>query len=144
MGFIEKLKLLFKARQPAIDIINEVKEVKAGYKTVPFWITLIGSALSLVAALQGMVPASVSLVATTALTFFYNVLRGATKADTTAQKPLIQTTEFWLGVLGQVSAALVALKQGGVNPAWLTTASTAVGIAMAAGQNLAGQQPTAK
>lgn len=142
MGLIEKLKLLFKARQPLTDIITEVKEIKAGYKTLPFWITLLGTLLTLVAALQGVIPASAALVVTTILTFLYNVLRGATKANVPGQKPVLQTTEFWIGVLGFLSTAITTLQSGGVNPAWMTTAMAVIGMAMAAAQNLAGQQPT--
>lgn len=142
MGLIEKIKLLFKARQPAIDIINEVKGVKSGWKTIPFWITLLGSAIALVAALKGFIPLEASLVSTTALTFLYNVLRGATKADVPGTKPILQTSEFWLGVLAQLSNAFLALQTGGISPEWIVTASGVVSLAMGAAQNLAGQQPT--
>jgi hypothetical protein len=142
MGLIEKIKLLFKARQPVTDIINQVKEVKAGWKTLPFWITLLGSAGALVAALQGFIPATAALVATTVLTGFYNILRGATKTDVASTKPVLQTTEFWLGVLGTIGSAIVSLQAGGINPAWFATASTVIGAAMAAGQNLAAQTPS--
>ncbi len=143
MGFMEKLKLLFKVRVPATDLINEVQAAKTGWKTIPFWITLIGTLLSFVAALKGIIPPTAALVVTTALTLFYNVLRGATKADVSGTKPIFQTTEFWIGVLSQVANAIVTLQTGGVNPQWLATTATIVAAAMAAGQNLAGQQPNA-
>lgn len=142
MGFIEKLKLLFKARKPVTDIINEVKQVKSGYKTIQFWVTVLGSGVSLIGALNGFIPASVALIASTALVTFYNILRGATKADIPGTKPILQTTEFWVSVLSQLAAAIVALQSGGINPAWFATASMIISAAMAAGQNLAGQQPT--
>ena len=141
MGFIEKLKLLFKARQPATDLINEIKDIKAGWKTLPFWVTVLGTLIALVAAAQGVIPATASLVIITVLTAFYNILRGATKANTPGVKPVLQTTEFWLGVLSQISNAILALKGGGINPEWFTTAEAIIGAAMAAGQNLAAQQP---
>ena len=142
MGLIEKLKLLFKARQPLTDIITEVKGIKAGYKTVPFWVTLLGTLLALVGALQGVIPATAALVVTTTLTFAYNVLRGATKANVPGQKPVLKTTEFWIGVLGFLTTAITSLQAGGINPAWMTTAMSIIGMAMAAAQNLSGQQPT--
>jgi len=142
MGLLEKIKLLFKARKPATDIINEVGQIKSGWKTIPFWVTLLGTLISLVAALEGFIPASTALIATTALTAIYNILRGATKTDITGTKPVVQSTEFWLGVLGQLSNAAVTLKTGGIAPHWLVTAETFISAAMAAGQNLAGQQPS--
>lgn len=142
MGFIEKLKLLVKARKPVTDIINEAKEIKTGYKTVQFWVTVLGSGVALVGALEGFIPASAGLVASTVLVTFYNILRGATKADVASTKPIVQTTEFWVSVLSQLGAAIVALQSGGINPSWFAAASMMISVAMAAGQNLAGQQPT--
>jgi len=142
MGFIEKLKLLFKVRKPATDLINEVRQVKSGWKTIPFWVSVLGTLLAVVASLKGLIPATSALVITTVLTMFYQILRGATKADLTSTKPVFQTSEFWLGVLSQIANALTALKTGGINPTWLATASGLVAAAMAAGQNLAGQQPS--
>lgn len=143
MGLIEKLKLLFKERQPATDLINEVKQVKSGWKTLPFWIAVVGTLGAAAAGLDGIIPASAVLISTTVLTMFYNILRGATKADLAGTKPIFQTSEFWLSVLSQVSNAITSLKTGGINPAWLTSAGGLVAAAMAAGQNLAAQQPNA-
>lgn len=143
MGLIEKIKLLFRFRQPATDLINEVQQVKAGYKTLPFWVTIIGTLGSFVAAAQGLIPATAALVTGTVLTALYNILRGATKADAPGVKPIFQTSEFWMGVLNEISNAFMALKTGGINPQWLVTAQTVIAAAMAAGQNLAGQSPNA-
>lgn len=142
MGFIEKLKLLFKARKPITDIIHQVDTVKSGWKTLPFWITFVGTLISLAAALEGAIPKVTALIIMAVLTFFYNVLRGATKASLTEQKPVFQTSEFWIGVIGSLSACLTSIQSGGVNPIWLTTALGMIGVGMTAAQNLAGQSPT--
>jgi hypothetical protein len=142
MGFIEKLKLLFRARQPLTDLIVEVKQAKAGWKTLVFWVSVTATLGGLVAALQGIIPPSAELIGTTVIAAFYNILRGATKANNPEIKPLFQTSEFYLSVLTEISNAFVALKAGGINPTWMATALSVVGAAMAAGQNIAGQAPS--
>lgn len=144
MGLIEKLKLLFKARQPITDIITELKGVKSGWKTGAFWVSVLLSLTALVGALQGVIPVTAALIATTMITLIYNILRGAIKSQVPGQKPFFQTSEFWLSVLGSVSAAIVALQAGGVNPAWFKEALGAIGIiltSLGASQNISGQQP---
>ena len=61
MGLIEKLKLLFLANKPATDIVSELKGAQAFWKTIPFWVTLIGPFVFLVAALKGVVPVALLL-----------------------------------------------------------------------------------
>lgn len=144
MGLIEKLKLLIKARQPITDIITELKTVKSGWKTISFWVSVLASLLALVAALQGVIPGSVALVITTGITLIYNILRGAIKSQVSGQSPFFQTSEFWLSLLTGISTAIVALQTGGINPAWFKEALLAISViggSLAAGQNLAGQQP---
>ncbi len=142
MGLIEKMKLLFKARKPATDIINQVQGIKTGWKTWQFWAALVGSTGALVASLKGFIPLEASLIATTALTFLYNVLRGATKADVVGTKPLLQTSEFWMSILGYAQTALLALQTGGIDEKWVLMAAAFTTAALGMGQNLAGQQPT--
>ncbi len=142
MGLIEKLKLLFKARQPATDIINEVKTLKSGWKSWQAWATIFGSLLSLAAVFEGVLPKSTALIIVVALTFLYNIFRGAAKADVPSQKPFFKTSEWWITVGTYAMTAITMLQTGGVNPNWLATAGIVLGMAMGAGQNLAGQQPT--
>jgi hypothetical protein len=144
MGLIEKLKLLFKARQPVTDIINQVKEAKSGWKTWQFWATLVGSLGGLIVALKGFIPLEWSLILTTALTFLYNVLRGATKADVTGVKPLLQSSEFWISLLGYAQNALLALQTGGIDPKWVMESSAFITAGLGMAQNLAAQQPSSK
>jgi hypothetical protein len=141
MGLLEKLKLLLKARQPLTDIINEAKTVKSGWKTWQFWASVAGSLGGLVASLNGIIPLETSLVITTALTFLYNVLRGATKADTIGVKPLLQSSEFWLSILGYAQNALLALQTGGIDPKWVMESSAFITAGLGMAQNLAAQQP---
>ena len=141
MGLIDKLKLLFRARQPVTDLIQEVKNAKAGWKTWTFWLSVLATVGELIAALQGIIPVTAELIASTAITAIYNILRGATKASVPGTKPVLQTSEFWLGALTEISNAFVSLKTGGVNPTWMTTANGVVAAAMVFAQNLAGQQP---
>lgn len=147
MGVIEKLKLLFKVRKPVGAIIDQVKEAKSpltGWKTVAFWVTLLGSLASTAAALTGVVPAPVQLVATTVLSAFYNILRGLQKAESPEIKGTLRTTEFWLSALGEVQKGFVAVHAGGINPEWMSTATMIVGMALAAGQNLAARDVKAE
>jgi hypothetical protein len=149
MGLIEKLKLLFKMRQPATDLITEIKDVKSGWKTWQFWITLLGTLSALATACSGLLPLSTVLIITTVIaliTAVYNVWRGAVKSQTPGQKPFFQSSEFWVSVVSCASTAIVTLQTGGVNPKWFETAIAAITVilgSLGAGQNLAGQQPGA-
>jgi hypothetical protein len=141
MGAIEKLKLLFKAWKPAGEFINEVKGARKKYKTIPFWVSILGSGVAIVGALQGVIPATAAVVATATLTGLYNIVRGLDKADQEGTKPALATTEFWIGVLGIVSAQIVDVQTAGVNNAALVTAQSVIAAAMAAAQSLAANQP---
>lgn len=149
MGFIEKLKLLFKIRKPASDLIDQVKEAKSGWKTWQFWITTLGLLSAVVTAASGLIPMSYVIAITTAIaliTALYNVWRGAEKAQQPGQKPFFQTSEFWVSILACLATALMRLKSGGIDPKWSETAMSAITVilgSLGAGQNLAGQQPSA-
>lgn len=139
MSLFEKIALLFKANKPATQLVSQLKEAKAGYKTVSFWVTLLGTLLALIAAIKAVIPATTALVAITVITALYNVLRGLDKAGTDTNRGTFRSTEFWLAILGEASKAIVALQTGGVNPAWMASLSTIVAAAMAAAQNLSAQ-----
>lgn len=136
MTLIEKVKLLFVARKPAQDFVANVKEVKRGWKTIHFWVSLLGSAITLVGSLKGFVPAEASLIITTILMASYNIMRGFDKTDETIPRPTLRSTEMWMGIIGQLSNGIVALQQGGVNSAELAIASAVLAGAMATAQNL--------
>ena len=141
MSLIEKIKLLFKIKDPALKLIDGVKQFKSGYKTVTFWMTLLSGVLTLVGALKGFIPPEAALVVTVVLTAFYNFIRGFEKMDQNALRPMIRSTEFWAGVLGLVSTAIVNIQTGGVNPAWLVSMQSAIAAAMAGAQALGNQMP---
>jgi len=141
MGFIAKLKLLFKIQKPLGELAKSAKDVKSGWKTLKFWVTFLGTLASTAAALTGIIPPQAQLIATTILQALYNIVRGAEKMDSPDTKGLVTTTEFWLTTLGEVQKGIVAAQTGGINPEWFATASTIVGMALAAGQNLASHEP---
>jgi len=141
MGLISKLKLLIKTAKPVGQFINQVKGAKLKWKTIPFWGTLLGSAVSLVAALQGFIPVTVGIVITGVLTVLYNIIRGLDKADQEGVKPTWKSTEFWVGVLGIISTQIVNMQTQGINSEVLVTINSLIAAAMALAQNLGAQQP---
>lgn len=136
MSLWSKIKLLFVARKPAADFVANVKEVKRGWKTAHFWVSLLGSGIALLASLKGFIPAEVSLIVTTVLTTSYNIMRGFDKTDETVLHPPLRSTEMWMGILGQLGNGVLALQQGGVSGTELTVASAIIAGAMATAQNL--------
>lgn len=141
MGVIDKLKLLFKTAKPVGQFINEVKGAKLKYKTIPFWVSVLGSLIAIVGALNGVIPATLAVVITGALTALYNIIRGLDKADQVGVKPTWKTTEFWVGALGIIAAQITEIQTAGVSSNVLTTVSAVVAAAMALAQNLGAQQP---
>lgn len=144
MGLIAKLKLLLKIQKPAGQIIGQMKELndgKRGWKTLGFWVTLVGTLSSTTLALTGIIPAPVQLIVTTALQAIYNIMRGAQGADSLLIKGTLTTTEFGLSVLTEIQKGLVAVEAGGIRPEWMTAATGIVGASLAFGQNLACRAP---
>ena len=141
MGLIEKIKLLFKAQKPVGEFITQVKGARLKYKTIPFWVTLLGTGISLVGAVQGVIPATTAVVVSSLLTAAYNILRGADKMNQEGVKPPFRSTEFWLGALGIVGASLTEIQTAGVQSNVLTSCLALIAGAMAAAQNLGAQQP---
>lgn len=141
MSIIEKVKLLFKARKPTGELIEEIKTLKSGWKKVSFWLSVLSTLLSVAGALSGVIPPNVSVIINTVLTAFYNVLRGLDKSGEPGIRPPLQSTEFWQGILGEVSNAVVGLKAGGVDPQLLHTCEAIIAGLMAVAQNLGAHQP---
>ena len=136
MSLWDKVKLLFVARKPAADFLANVKAVKRGWKTIHFWVSLLGSGIALVASIKGFIPADVSLIITTVLVASYGVMRGLDKTDESIPHPPLRSTEFWIGVLGQLSNAVLALQQGGISSTHLVVAGTVIAGAMSIAQGL--------
>jgi hypothetical protein len=141
MTIIEKIKLLFAAKTPITELVNEAKQIKSGYKTVSFWVTVVASISSLVAALTGFIPVTAALIASTAITVVYNVLRAIQNAGVDGTVPLFQSSRFWVGILGIVLAGLTQLQTGGIDPKWVQASIAIIGAVMAGAQSLGAQQP---
>lgn len=138
MSLIAKIKLLFSAAKPAANLAGQLKEVGSGWKTIHFWVSLLGSAISLAASIKGFIPADISLIVTTALVASYNIMRGFDKTDSSVVHPPFQSTEFLMGLLAQLSNAVLALQQGGIASTHLVIAGTVLAGAMSIAQNLSG------
>lgn len=139
MGLWEKISLLFKANKPATELVGQLKEAQRGYKTLAFWVALLGTLLSLAAAVKAVIPVTAALIVITVLTAVYNVLRGLQKAGTDTNRGALVSTELWIGVMGEISKAVAALHAGGIDPTWLVSLGSINAAAMAAAQNLAAQ-----
>jgi len=142
MGMIAKLKLFFKSAKPVGQFVKQIKGAKKKWKTIPFWVTLLGSAGSVVASLNGIIPTEASVIITSLLAAGYNILRGLDKADQVGVKPAIRSSEFWIGAGAILSSSLQEIKGAGVESEALTIAMGLVAAAMAFGQNLGANEPT--
>lgn len=141
MSLIQKLKLLIQIRKPAGEIADALQSVKKTKKYVAFAVTVLGSLITAVSALNGLIPPIYAIIATTALQAAYNIIRGLDKADSAEVKGTLRTTEFWMTGLNEVQKVFLATQTQGINPEWLAMSSTVVGMALAAGQNLAARTP---
>lgn len=141
MGFLEKIKWLFKLNKPAGVVVDAVAEAKKTKKWFHFGVTLIGTLATTAATLTGVIDPKIQLIVVTVLQALYNIIRGADKADNQEIKGTFRTTEFWLTALSEVQKGIVATQAGGINPDWLASSSTVIGMALAAGQNLAARAP---
>jgi hypothetical protein len=143
MSIIEKIKLLFAIKKPVTKLVNEAKQIKSGWKTWEFWVTIIGGLISVTAALTGFIPATTSLIISTALGVIYNIVRAFQNAGIDGTTPVMQSTRFIAMIAGFIYAGLMALKTGGIDPAWISSAIAILGAIGAAAQSLGAQQPTA-
>lgn len=141
MSFIEKIKLLFKVKKPAGEIVDALQEAKKTKKWVHFTVTLLGILISTVAALAGVIPPQTQLIATTILQVIYNIVRGADKADNETIKGTLRTTEFYMTALTEMQKGIVMAQTGGINPEWFAMSSAIIGAALSFGQNLSARAP---
>lgn len=143
MTLIEKIKLLFKSVGPAGKFINQIKGAKLLFKTIPFWITTLSSAIALVASLQGFIPATTGVIIISVLTAAYNILRGLDKTNQEGVKPVLLSTEFWIGAAGILSTMIIDMQNAGISSQFLATVQTVLAGIMAAAQNIGANQPEA-
>jgi len=146
MSLIEKIKLLFAVKGPVTKLANDVKKITTGWKTLGFWVTTLGSAISVATAVTGFIPVTTALIVSTTLTVAYNVLRAFQNAGVDGVTPVMQSTRFITTVVGIVSAGLLSLQTGGVNPQWITASISVLAAVGAAAQALGAQgaQPQPK
>ena len=138
MGLFAKIKAAWAARK----VVNQMGEIKRGWKTLSFWVTLAGNLVTLAVTLKGMVPAIAGIVAMTALTAVYNILRGAQKSEEAGVRAWWKTTEFWMGIGTEAIKGITVLKAGGVNPEWFGFTSAVLAGAMTIARDLAHKEPT--
>lgn len=84
MNLIEQIKVLFRIRKPATDLLMEVKMVKSGWKTSEFWMTVVTQILAVVGALNGVIDPKTAATVVAALNAVYAVLRTLAKAPEAA------------------------------------------------------------
>jgi hypothetical protein len=142
MGIVDKIKLLFAVRKPAIELVGQMKQLKTGWKTLTWWISVFATLATLGTYAGGFLPATTALMVTVAITFVYQVLRAIKNADMVGTAPLFISTRLWSGILAIASASLLSLQAGGIDPNWVKASLAAIAVIMALAQNLGGQQPT--
>lgn len=143
MGFVEKIKLLFKVQKPAGEIVAAVKEAKKSKKWLHLSVVILGQLAATAGSLTGVIPPIAQLISVTVLQAAYNILRGADKADLAEVKGTFRTSEFWMTGLSEIQKSFVAFQTGGWYPEWMATAAAINGFALSLGQNLAARAPIA-
>jgi hypothetical protein len=137
----KKLMLLWKIRKPVEDVSKDLKEIKRGYKSVAFWLVLVGHLGALAAAAQGALDPKIALIANTVLAVLYNVLRASTKSQETGVREYWKTTEFYITVGSQLSAGLMALQAGGLDAKWITVSLAVLNGVAVFGRDMSHKQP---
>lgn len=144
MNIFSKLTTLFKGKELAEKTLEDAKDIKRGWKTPAFWITLFGNLSALAAATQGLMDPKVALMVTTGLTAGYNILRGMAKSNEDGVRGWHISTEVWIGIGAILEAAIMTLQQGGIDYKWLTTAGIVLAGVMKIARDLSVQQPSDK
>ncbi|HET9146137.1 MAG TPA: hypothetical protein VFN81_08630 [Sphingomicrobium sp.] len=78
MNLLEKLKALIVLNR-AVGVIEEAN-VKSGWKTTEFWMTVATNVTTVIGALKGVVPDKAAAIAVAVSTCIYTVARALTKA----------------------------------------------------------------
>lgn len=140
MSVFDAVKALWAAKEPATEVAGDIQQLKRGYKTPAFWVVLLAHLGSLVAAVQGYIPPHTLLLVNTVLAVLYNIARGTAKQEEAGVRDVWKTTEFWMSLGSQISAAFLALQQGGISPQWLVSAQTILAGAMVIARDLSHQK----
>lgn len=141
MKLLQKLKYVLRARKPLSQLASTIGKVKSGWKTPGFWITILASLGSIVAAFVDVIPNEMALFISTGIAMAYNILRGLYKAEDPTFKPSMKSSEVWVGILSQVSVGLLALKEGGIQAEWLVASTAAITTATAIARDLSNVEP---
>lgn len=141
MSLVEKIKLLFAIKKPAADLVGQVKEIKRGYKTLAFWISLFATLTTISGVLTAHISGITALLVFTSIGVVYNVLRAFKKADEAGIRSPWVSTEFWMGLITIVGNGFVALQNGGYMAPWVITGSAIVTAFMSVSQNVGAAQP---
>lgn len=137
MGLINKVKALWAARR----VVKNMSDIKRGWKTISFWMTLMANIVSLAGALQGLIPATTAAVFITAANAIYNILRGLSKSQENNVRGYWKTTEFWLAISGEISKGVVSLETGGISTPFLASLGTVTAGVIAINRDLANKLP---
>ena len=84
MNLLSEIKLLFTIRKPAMELIQEVKMLKSGWKSSEFWLTLLSTAGTIVGALSGVITPQTAAIITAVVTGLYTTLRSVLKVNAPA------------------------------------------------------------
>lgn len=141
MGLLSKLKLLIKTAKPVGQFVTQIKGAKLKWRTIPFWLSLLGGAGAIVASLEGFIPVTVAACIASGLTFGYGILRGLDKADQAGIKEPWKTTEFWLTAAALASNAILDMQTAGINNQVFIVLQSLLGSGGILSQYLSAQQP---
>lgn len=142
MSLVDKIKLLLQLRKPGQELVTQVKEAKSGWKTIHFWVALLGTLTTIAGVVAHFIPATAGLLAMTTVVVIYNIVRSIENAHMPGVQPLLLSTRFWIGIIGIVGDGLMALKTGGISYPWVLTSSAIIASIMAAAQSVGAEQPS--
>lgn len=139
MSIFKKLALAWKGQA----VVAQLSNITKGWKTLAFWIALLGSLGTYLGQLKGFMSPELSLIVGAALTALYNILRGVEKAQTdTDTAPWYKTSECLLGIGEQVKNSLMALQSGGIDPQAFAIALAVINGSMVAGRDFSHIEPS--
>lgn len=132
-----KIKLVWKGRQIATDILN----VRSRWKDPTFWVAILSQIITISGYLKGVIDPKIAIIINTVTTSLYNYMRGLQKAETDGVKPYATRSEFILGLAAMAQNCFMGLHQAGVDPAWLASTTVVLGHAIAASGELNNMRP---
>jgi len=85
MNIIQKIQLFLKVRKEVNIIKKEVKNMKDGWKTTEFWLTIFSAIVSIYFALSGIIPNDLAIKITAVCVSIYTVARAVVKVTPTTK-----------------------------------------------------------